>query len=271
MKFSTGELARMLGLTNEGVRYLERVGIIRAHRDRENGYRSFEFDELVRLTQTRNLRALGFSLEEARSVLDGEMPLSETGTLFSRKMEDLQQRKRELELMEKNLLARMRAIEMLEAGERAYHFVQPAPMVFCPRTRNGKAIRYQKDILEANALWSKATLRACMMAVFYGNGEVVKGLEVPEEAFAALDLPRMSNLIEIRPGRCAHGAIEAPTRGWPDFDRIGRWVRSQGEEPTGDLYCITRLEIRMEDGRPGCVHEYFAPIREKDGMMTEIS
>ena len=39
MKFSTGELARMLGLTNEGVRYMERMGIVRAHRDKENGYR----------------------------------------------------------------------------------------------------------------------------------------------------------------------------------------------------------------------------------------
>ncbi len=271
MKFSTGELARMLGLTNEGVRYMERMGIVRAHRDKENGYRSFDFDELVRLTQTRNLRALGFSLEEARSVLDGELPLNKTRTLFSRKLRDLQQRKRELDRMEENLLARMTTIEMLETGERAYHFVQPAPMVFCPRKRNGKAIRYQKDILEANALWSKATLRTCMMAVYYGNGEVIKGLEVPEEDFEALELPRMSNLIEIRPGLCAHGAIEAPTRGWPDFDRIGRWVRSQGEEPTGDLYCITRLEIRMEDGCPGCVHEFFAPIREKDGAMPEMS
>ena len=253
----------MLGLTSEGVRYMERMGIIRAHRDKANGYRWFDYNDFVRLTRARSFRALGFSMDETRCMLDGELPLFETRELYSRKLEEVQQRKRELELVEEDLIAQTMALEMWEGGEQAYHFIQAEPMIFCPRKRNGKAIRYQTEIFDANSLWLRAPLQVHMMVVYYGNGEELKGREVSEEDFIALDLPRKNNLIEIRPGYCAHGAIESHKLGWPDTEKIMRWIRSQGREPTGDVYCITRLLIQMDDGSFQCIHEFFAPVREK--------
>lgn len=260
-KFTTGELAKMLGLTNEGVRYMERMGIVHPTRDAASRYRWFSFDDYVRLRRTKIFRALGFSLDEARCMLDGELPLLETKTLYARKLEEVQQRKRELEVVEENLIRQTRALEMLEAGEQAYDFIHPVPMVFCPRRQNGKSIRYHKDILAANNLWSDPALPASMMAVYYGNGNEIKGLAVSEEDFRTLDLPRKSNLIEIRLGLCAHGTIETPMFGWFDFKSPMRWIRVQGKEPVGDVYCIMRLSIRAADGRIKCINEFFAPIQ----------
>ncbi len=252
----------MLGLTNEGVRYMERMGIVRPHRDELSGYRWFSFDDYVRLRRTKIFRKLGFSLDEVRCMLDGELLLRETKMLYSRKLEEVQQQKRELELVEENLSAQTMTLEMLEAGEQAYHFIQPEPMVFCPKRLNGKPISYQKDILAANSLWANPALPVNMMAVYYRDGNETKGLAVSGENFKSLGLPRKSNLKDIRLGLCCHGAIETPMYGWLGFKNLMCWIRAQGREPVGDVYCVMRLSIRGDDGGIRCINEFFAPIRE---------
>ncbi len=262
-EFTTGQLAKMLGLTNEGVRYMERMGIVHPRRDETSGYRWFSYDDYVRLRRTKIFRKLGFSLEEVLCVLDGELSLPETKTLYSRKLEEIQEQKRELELVEQNLFAQSKTLEMLDAGEQAYRFVRPDPMVFCPKRRNGKSIQYDKDTLAANSLWADPAHLANMLAIYYRNGEQTKGLAVSEENFKRLDLPRKKNLQYIRLGLCANGAIEVPMFGWFDFKSLMRWIRSQGREPIGDVYCIMRVSVRSDDGQIKSINEFFAPIQEK--------
>ena len=41
MRYRIGELADFFGMTKEGIRYLEREGVITSERDAGNGYRYF--------------------------------------------------------------------------------------------------------------------------------------------------------------------------------------------------------------------------------------
>ena len=46
MKYRTGEMAEFFGMTKEGIRFLERKGMIVSKRDERNGYRYFSRSEV---------------------------------------------------------------------------------------------------------------------------------------------------------------------------------------------------------------------------------
>ncbi|GAA2466526.1 MerR family transcriptional regulator [Streptomyces lavendulocolor] len=64
-----GELAKRAGTTTRTLRYYESRGLLRARRA-ENGYRTYDEDDLRLLQQIRTLQHFGFELEETRPFVD---------------------------------------------------------------------------------------------------------------------------------------------------------------------------------------------------------
>ncbi|KKZ69400.1 MerR family transcriptional regulator [Streptomyces showdoensis] len=64
-----GELAERAGTTTRTLRYYESRGLLTARRT-ENGYRSYDEDDLRLLQQIRTLQDFGFDLEDARPFVD---------------------------------------------------------------------------------------------------------------------------------------------------------------------------------------------------------
>lgn len=67
MRYRTGDIAKLMGMTNMGVLYLEKRGIIRPCRQ-ENGYRFYDPEDITKLGMIRSYEWLGFSLEEALTI-----------------------------------------------------------------------------------------------------------------------------------------------------------------------------------------------------------
>jgi Cu(I)-responsive transcriptional regulator len=63
------EAGQRAGLPPKTIRFYEEIGLIAPHR-RDNGYRDFSDEDLHRLAFLRRARALGFSVEECRQLLD---------------------------------------------------------------------------------------------------------------------------------------------------------------------------------------------------------
>jgi len=63
-----GEVAERSGLPPKTIRYYEEIGLIRPLRS-ENGYRSFRDSDLHKLAFLGRARALGFSIEDCRTLL----------------------------------------------------------------------------------------------------------------------------------------------------------------------------------------------------------
>ena len=63
-----GEVSTRAGLPIKTIRYYENIGFIRPQRD-TNGYRAFRQQELHKLTFLARSRALGFSIEDCRILL----------------------------------------------------------------------------------------------------------------------------------------------------------------------------------------------------------
>ncbi|MFF3979014.1 MerR family transcriptional regulator [Streptomyces sp. NPDC001828] len=64
-----GELAARAGTTTRALRYYESRGLLAARRT-ENGYRTYDEDDLRLLQQIRTLQDFGFDLEETRPFVE---------------------------------------------------------------------------------------------------------------------------------------------------------------------------------------------------------
>lgn len=102
-----GELARAAGVTPETVRHYVRVGLLEPARDRANGYRIFDIDDLARLRFVRAARSLGFSVDEVIEILrqarDGEAPCPFVRERAQEHLDDIRVRISGLEAQQKRL------------------------------------------------------------------------------------------------------------------------------------------------------------------------
>lgn len=64
-----GEVAQRSGVPPKTIRYYEDIGLIQPLRD-DNGYRAFHKSDLHKLEFLRRARALGFSIEDCRKLIN---------------------------------------------------------------------------------------------------------------------------------------------------------------------------------------------------------
>ena len=69
------EVERLVDIPKKNIRFYEQEGLLRPRRDRENGYRNYEEDDVTQLKRIRVLRRLGLPLEEIRKLSIGEITL----------------------------------------------------------------------------------------------------------------------------------------------------------------------------------------------------
>ena len=67
--YKIGEVAKLVGLGSETVRYYEKEGILPKAERASNGYRLYDQAHVKRLRFVKRCRELGFSLEKVRSLL----------------------------------------------------------------------------------------------------------------------------------------------------------------------------------------------------------
>jgi DNA-binding transcriptional MerR regulator len=117
-ELSTGDLARATGNTLRAIRFYEEEGLLRPAEVSEGGHRRYTEDELDRLRLITDLRELGLSLCEIRSILDlrtGCQTAAEFAMRFQEvltgHLEEAQRRLERLQRVKKELLEGIAAIQ----------------------------------------------------------------------------------------------------------------------------------------------------------------
>lgn len=68
-----GEIAEYFGISRKAIRLYEKKGIIKpVEVDAQTGYRYYSTEQIKQLNALLELKALGFSLEEIKAVIDGK-------------------------------------------------------------------------------------------------------------------------------------------------------------------------------------------------------
>lgn len=70
MKYRISEVAKLLDLSSEAIRYYESKGIIQPQRDEETGYRYYGGWDIHMLIRARTYRQLGYTLDETADLIN---------------------------------------------------------------------------------------------------------------------------------------------------------------------------------------------------------
>lgn len=68
--YQIGDVAERVGLSLRTIRYYEEVGLVVPPERTSGGFRLYTDADIERLTMVRELKPLGFSLDEVREILD---------------------------------------------------------------------------------------------------------------------------------------------------------------------------------------------------------
>ena len=105
--FTIGTLSRDTGCHIETIRYYERIGLLPGPPRSAGGHRLYDSSHADRLSFIRRSRALGFPLEEVRTLLDavdsGAYSCAEVRALTLRQLADVRHKIAELGKLEKAL------------------------------------------------------------------------------------------------------------------------------------------------------------------------
>jgi DNA-binding transcriptional MerR regulator len=102
-----GDVSKRSGIGIEALRFYEKSGLLDAPARTFSGYRVYGEDVLERLTFIKQAQTLGFSLDEIREIVAdarrGESPCDEVREIVRHRMEELDERLRELHRYRKEL------------------------------------------------------------------------------------------------------------------------------------------------------------------------
>ncbi|KQV63392.1 MerR family transcriptional regulator [Nocardioides sp. Root122] len=121
-----GEVADQVGVQTQTIRFYERKGLLPQPPRGANGYRDYDDSALTTLRFIRNSQAAGLTLVEIATILDqrrtGTTPCEHVHDLLTAKLLDVQQRQRELAILEAeldHLLDRSRRLDPAECTDEA--------------------------------------------------------------------------------------------------------------------------------------------------------
>lgn len=69
LKYKSGQVAKILNISPEAIRYYEKNGIILSSKDEDNGYRSFYFHELAAMKKLRLYKSLGLNIKDSFNLI----------------------------------------------------------------------------------------------------------------------------------------------------------------------------------------------------------
>lgn len=268
MRYRIGELADLFGMTKEGVRYLERQGIISSIRDEKNGYRYFQRDAITRLKQIRRFQSLGFSLEEAQDMIC-ETPRDQIEDRLRKKLQELEEKEKQIRRMKELLAVQQQITQRLMHSEEQFFVDMRPDMLFFPRVEDEASVSTPQERMQisqdriAEKAWIFAAPPCTLGAMHYGgDGRRVLGSIVRTESAQAVNLPIVSRVIHLEPCLCVCGVVESPLGQPPEISGMLAYAEEQGFERNGDVYGILWLNYCDESGRRWGIHEVYMPVCE---------
>lgn len=106
--FRIGEISKLYDIGVDSIRYYEEIGIIKPERS-ESGYRRYSIHDIWRLNVIRDLRSIGFTMEQIREYLENHNTASSL-KLLEEEQDAIQKQLLQLRKLQKNVEHRLNTI-----------------------------------------------------------------------------------------------------------------------------------------------------------------
>ena len=94
MKLTVGEISKVLGISNENIRYYVRTGLLNPEQNVENNYWEYSSDDVMIISDIIFYRNLGMSINNIKRILDGE-DIMNIGDIITSSREEALEKARE--------------------------------------------------------------------------------------------------------------------------------------------------------------------------------
>lgn len=212
LKYLIGEMSKLVGISNETIRYYEREGAIHAKKDKDTGYRYYSALDLTLLMRARMYRSCGFSLPEISHMLN-HCEVDELEDLLAEKRSELREQIVWLEHVERRLTD-MEAV-LHEIPHMLNRCVQTtSPALFRLEFQQQDRITKNKDILVTAKEWiNKMPLvfpsaRFLRQDILDQNDQYSMGLAVYAHDAEYLGIAESPLVQHFSPRHCVYTVIE---------------------------------------------------------------
>jgi MerR family transcriptional regulator, copper efflux regulator len=154
-----GDVSKSSGIGIEALRFYEKSGLLEKPSRTGSGYRVYDADVLERLSFIKQSQALGFSLDEIKRIIEdareGKSPCAEVREIVSRRLEELDERMREMRRYRKELAATLEEWDKagrapghicgLIEGSHIAHSAKGMKRIGDAKAAKGKHARHEQD------------------------------------------------------------------------------------------------------------------------------
>lgn len=117
--FTIGKLAKQAEVNIDTIRYYERRGLITPIRRKKSGYRECLDDAVVRIHFIKQVKELGFSLDEIRELLSLKLdPKTKCGDIKERAQKKIGEIEDKIQMPERMRLTLVRLTKMCDEGKQ---------------------------------------------------------------------------------------------------------------------------------------------------------
>ncbi|MCI5957428.1 MAG: MerR family transcriptional regulator [Clostridiales bacterium] len=269
MKISIGTLSKAFDLSDEALRFYEKKGLLRPHREGGSGYRVFERADIQRIANVKRLKNQGFTLDEIQTVYSciGKDALE---TLYAQKLEQARQ---EIAYRER-VLAHMQA---------AWKTLREEPdRLLLPQELN-PGVFYMLEYPSIEAMWERLPHEPVLKRLFRqlpltGYTTIIKKEALAGEAYRiskgvllhesdALALGVDAQGFRRMDAGRAVGCLFCVENGRFDvcelLDTLAAYLREKGLRATDDLFTVQQISFVNEHGDAMHYSSMMVPITEK--------
>lgn len=232
MNYRIGDLGRIYGLANETLRYYEKQGILHSRRDENSNYRTYDRLDVYRLGIIKNVRNMGFSLNDSIAFHKGRCE-KDILDMCMKRCEELRREISRLVTLEEHLTENLILVE--EFHQRGLIFTQVVtPRFFRFEAGEGRVPIMEKEVGQLGRSWMQNLFLVEPCSMLYpeedGRWRVAQGLITTDKNYAELGLEWSNRVKVLEP-------VEA----------VSFLVHTLGGENQWDNGIRQQLEVYMED------------------------
>ena len=269
IRYKSGEISKMLGVTPETIRYYEKHGIVLSSKDQQNGYREFHFFELISMQRLRLYNNFGFQLKDSFDLINNKS-VDQLNAILQKNEKKLkktiQWNQRLLEYSEELITVTSQIPEML------YHYrIEDSPAVYHLKYQNDRQVIKNKELEKLLKHWyaqCPLVLASCVaplndMKPWY-QAEI--GFSIYEKDYERF-IHESSDLVSYYPSRPSLYTIYEVDHNVEDFYQPGKpafdYIKENNIDVDNHLLSIPiAMNCKLtEDSQPKDYYQLWIPLK----------
>jgi len=247
--FSSGEFAKLCGVTKETLFHYDEIGLLRPEIRKESGYRYYTLEQFFAFDVIAALKKCGSSLSEIKDHFVSQDPAKFIATLKA-KQQRLAEEIARLEQMQRllqNMIEQTEIVPLLEADRPSIEYMEEEYLL---------AVPLDFSLGDEDIAWAEASQRLMThlkafpaMQLSFDVGAIVtrdnllRGMEEVSYCYSRLLAPVPSEAVFIKPASYYATMIhKGPYEKLPrSGERLIEYIEKSGREITGNAYILDVL------------------------------